>query len=124
MLFRSSLQASDKLELERIEVFLTDKKEAEARLALLAEAAKDAKARAEQAASATGVELSGPYYLWTASETGSPMEQDSESRSYAPKRMMLGAQSLVSIQKSFKVSADVPDQLELKVSISGAFEVP
>ena len=118
-----SLQASDKLELERIEVFLTDVKEAEVRLALLAEASKDAKARAEQAVSATGVELSGPYYLWTTSETGSPMEQDSGSGFYKSKRMALAAE-FVSVQKSFKVSADVPDQLELKVSISGAFEIP
>ena len=116
-----SLQTSDKLELEHVEVYLTDAKEQEAKTALFKEASKIALANAQGIASAFGSQLVGPRYVFASSNVSTdPRHLDSNG--YASQAEAAASYSL-SLKKSFKVNADLPDRMELSVSVVGAFEI-
>lgn len=117
-----ALQAHDKVELERIEVYLTEAAEAAARAALHQEAAKTALASAQGIAAASGAQMIGPRYLAAGSELSSPTAAG-PSGYFSSERLMKQSLSEMEIRKSFRVRGDVPDQLDLSASVVGAYEI-
>lgn len=116
-----SLQTNDKLELERIEVYLTDSTEQKAQAALYQEAAQVALANAQGIAGATGAQLVGPRYLFATSGVESQTApRDSDYLSEAIEKKMYRS---IEVRKSFKVRGDVSDHLDLSVNVVGVFEI-
>jgi uncharacterized protein YggE len=112
-----SLEASDKLELEQIEVYLTDAKEQEVRTALFADAAKQALTHAQAMVGATGAQIAGPRYLYSTDQMVPFAQADSA-------REMMMTAGPIAVRKSFNVRAEVADHLTVGVTVLGAFEIP
>ena len=114
-----SLAVGGKLELRRIDVYLTKAKEQEMRAALFQEATQHTVQEAQGIAKAAGVQPVGPRYLFATSEVASHTDLQEQVYGTAGQQFL----SSIVVRKSFKVEADVPDQLELSVSVVGAFEI-
>ena len=114
-----SLPVYDKLELERIEVYLREPTEQAARGSLYREAAKVALANAKGVAEASDVRLVGPRAFFTNSNVASLTEANVRYKS----GLLSEAASSFDVRKSFKVRGDVPAELDLSVSVVGVFEI-
>lgn len=116
-----SLPVYDKLEMEQIEVYLQEATEEAAKAALYEKAAKSALRYAQGMAQAAGAQLAGTRYLFASSQVVSQTEPERYSRMFSEDSAAL--RRGIEIRKSFKVRGDVPDELELSVSVVGAFEI-
>ncbi len=116
------VQVHKKLELERIEVYLTPAKEQELKAALFKEASAAALANAQGIAEGSGAKLSGARFLVANTALPQSVLQEGGLRGVEA----LASQALTksfSLQKSFKVRTEVPDQLEVSVNVVGVFEL-
>ena len=116
------VQIHKKLELERMEVYLTPSKEQELKAVLFKEAGTAALANAQAMAEGSGAKLSGPRFLVANTALPQSALQEGGLRGVEA----LASQALTksfSLQKSFKVRTEVPDQLEVSVSVVGVFEL-
>jgi uncharacterized protein YggE len=108
------------LEVQSIEVDLSDAVEQQVRAELMAKASELALAQAKGMAEAAGAQIAGPRYLFANPEYQPMMDMGAEGGfAMMAQRAMPG----VAVRKSFRVQAEVPDTLELSVSVVGVFEL-
>ncbi len=112
------LRVDGKIELESIEVYLTDAAEEKAKVGLWKLAARKAKIQAKEMADAMGAQLGAVRFISNApgmSDNG----QGRDGKMYS----MSGEMGSLRVRQSFKVPTEVPDFIESGVRVWAAYDI-
>lgn len=117
-----SLAVDKAITLKSIEVLISDDVENKKKEEVLSAALKALQSNAKCAADALGAKLTGTKRVFiTNEEEVYKLEGQSWDARYAPEQVL--SKSVVSIQKSFRVNAEIVDNIKFIARVSGIYEV-
>ncbi|MDD5217573.1 MAG: SIMPL domain-containing protein [Candidatus Omnitrophica bacterium] len=123
-----SLAVDNAVFLEDVDIYVTEEIQNQKKQEVLTEALKTLKANAERSAEALGSKVAGPkrVFISSAEHVGSVMPV-SEDRLYdyelASEQKGHKRSSLVSINKGFKVRAQIVDNIKISAQVTGIYEI-
>lgn len=119
----STLAADSNIELQDLEVFLSGAKEQAARREVTAQAVKNLKDNAATSIGALGKSVTGPKQIFVSGEAPVPMGRAAGYGGDGMYQEKIALRSAVNIQKSFKVQAQIADQIKLNARVTGVYEM-
>lgn len=117
------ITANDSMELVEINVFVTEENEQKARQDVLAKAVQNLDRNAAQIAQSLGRKMTSVKRIYTAQGGSIDRGQMYQEMDGLHKERSFLAQNFISVQKSFKVPAEITDSFKFTASVSGIYEV-
>ena len=117
------IAANDSMELVEINVFVTEENEQKARQDVLAKAVQNLDRNAAQITQALGRKITGIKRIYTAQGRAIDQGQMYQGNYDFREEHKFLAKSLISVQKSFKVPAEITDSFKFTASVSGIYQV-
>ncbi len=117
------ITANDSMELVEINVFVTEEIEQKAKQDALAKAVQNLDRNAAQIAQASGRKITGVKRIYTAQSGGIDRGQMYQGMVEFREERDFLAKSIISVQKSFKVPAEITDSFKFTASVSGIYQV-
>lgn len=119
----TSLAVDPAVALENIDVFISEEVENKKKEEVVTGALKALQSNAVRAAEAVGKKLSAPKRIFITNQEIYDLSEAYEKDRYYKEERKMALSSLVSIQKSFKVEAQIVDNMKLKAKVAGIYEV-